>query len=121
MLNENQEILNYFLKKTNQKATNKVYMGYMSNVKSLIETGYTKQQIESVIDYLVDHPPRNGFHSMGFIQYVIEETLAKIKVKQYENTQSFFEATTEAENDSSNANKYISNKPNPLIKGGVKF
>jgi hypothetical protein len=116
-LNPNQELVNYYLEKTKQKCTSKVYTRYLSSFKSLRTAGYTDMDIKSVVDYLVDHPPRQGF-TPPFIQYVIEETLQKIRVQQMTNVQAFFESPEEVIDN--NLEKFKS-QDKKLPKGMVKF
>lgn len=85
-----QELVDYYLLKTNQKATNRLYTAYLGSMKALVNAGYTEYDIKSVIDYLVEHPPRNGFKP-AFIQYTIDETLQKITVERLRKVEQFFE------------------------------
>jgi hypothetical protein len=76
------EIARYFFTVTNKRATKATMSMSIGQAKSLLNAGFTFEEITKVIDYLTLHPPRNGFNSLGFLSYVMEEVLDKIKAKE---------------------------------------
>jgi hypothetical protein len=117
-LNANQELVNYYLAKTGRKCTNKLYVQYLSSFRALKNAGYTDLDIKKVMDYLVEHPPKQGF-TPPYIQYVIEDTLQKIKVQEMKKIEVFFNDNTVNVKDD-NGDKYKSQNK-VTIKGMVKF
>ena len=82
MTKDGREIARYFYDKTELKSTERVFFANVSAADALLKAGYTKEQIIETIDYLLLNPPKNGFNSIAYIQYVINEILIKIKVKK---------------------------------------
>lgn len=91
---EGREIAKYFYGKTGLRGTQKVWFQQVSAADALLTAGYTKEEILKTIDYLKDNPPRNGFHSLAFVQYIIEEALIKVKAREQLQV---VEAATEAD------------------------
>jgi hypothetical protein len=100
----------------------------VKQAKALLDAGYEMQDILQTIDYLMAHPPKDGIRSLGFVQYVINDVMFKIKVKELKEREiKAFEAvkantgvpqpTTQ---DLSNAEKYL-NKAKATIKGALKI
>lgn len=113
-----QELTNYYINKTQRKCTNQLYIRYMSSMKALLKAGYSEFDIKRVIDYLIDHPPKNGF-TPPFLQYVMDDTLQKIKVNDMRKIEVFFEPSKEEET-SDNAEKF-KKQGSIKIKGLVDF
>lgn len=74
-----QSIAKAFYDITKQKATKQMFLGTMQQAHSLLEAGYEEQDIISAIQYCYEHPPRNGFQSLGWLQYDINNIIAKLK------------------------------------------
>lgn len=119
MLTPAQEIVNHFIEKTNKRASTGWYRQQLGIANHLFDTGFTFDEVKSVIDYLVDNPPRNGFHSLGLLGYVMEEILIKIKAKEVKEQQQMQWQHYEDLNkhdDYSNMQKFQQNNK-PKVKG----
>lgn len=74
-------IAQYFYNKTNKKPTVVLMKTTIGQAKNLLNTGFTMQDIEQGIDWCVSHPPKNGFNSLGWLCYELNNILPKIKAK----------------------------------------
>lgn len=72
----------YYFQITNRRATPATMKQTIGQAKSLLSSGFTAEEMIRVINELVEHPPKKGFNSFGFLAYVMEETLIKLKAKE---------------------------------------
>ena len=91
MSKEGRELAKCFYSKTGLKcATQKMFLSAVSSADALLRAGWTCSEVIEVIDYLIVHPPSKGFYSLAFLQYVMDETMTKIRAqsakKQQEET-----------------------------------
>lgn len=102
------ELANYFYGKTGCKcASQKMFFGAVSSGDALIKAGWTKDEVKQVIDYLVAHPPANGLYKLAFLQYVMDETIAKIHAEETKKQmESMPTAPTTVSADDDNRRKY---------------
>jgi hypothetical protein len=114
-----QEIAEYFYDNYLHKATQKVFMQNKSSAKALLNAGYTKEEIISCIDYLIANPPRNGFQSLAYLQYVINDVLIKLKAKELQRASELHIEVSQHE-DTNNIEKF-NNMPKSKIKGVFKI
>ncbi|MDD3414856.1 MAG: hypothetical protein PHY47_12750 [Lachnospiraceae bacterium] len=82
MNNDLKSIASEFYKTTNKRPTKATFGVTMKQAQSLIEAGFSKQEIIDGIHYCAAHPPKKGFMSLGWLSYVLEDTLIKIKAEQ---------------------------------------
>ena len=75
------ELVLLFYEKTGLKFTNKNIMVSVKNAKTLLNAGYTFDEIKDTIEYCVANPPSKGIYSFGFIVYEINKVLALLKAK----------------------------------------
>jgi hypothetical protein len=54
----------------------------INQAKSLIEAGFDYEEIKQGIEWCVEHPPKKGFQSLGWLSYDLENILVKVKAKQ---------------------------------------
>lgn len=76
------KIAKHFYNSTKMKATPAMVRTAIGHAKSLINTGFTHDEIINAIDYCVANPPPKGFMSLGWLSYTMNDVLKKIKVKQ---------------------------------------
>lgn len=117
-----QEIMRAFFSKTNQKTTPAQARKTVGQAKQLLKAGYSSEEIIKCIEYLVQHPPKKGLTSLGFLSYVINDVLAKVKL---EEAKSFQEEQIDFSFENSTANitnqeKFKTNR-NQKIKGMGRF
>ena len=84
------ELVLYFYEKTGLRYTNKDIMIAVKNAKNLLKVGYTYDEIKSVIDYCIAHPPEKGIYSFGYILYEMNKVIAILNFnkKQQEKTEA---------------------------------
>lgn len=102
------ELAKYFYDKTGLKcASQKMFFGAVSSGDALIKAGWTKQEVMQVIDYLIIHPPAKGMYSLAFVQYVMDETLDKIRAAEAKKQmEQMTTAPTTVSADDDNRRKY---------------
>lgn len=76
------ELVLLFYEKTGLKFTNKNIMIAIKNAKTLLEAGYTYDEIKNTINYCVENPPQKGIYSFGFITYEINKVLSILKQEE---------------------------------------
>lgn len=82
-LNKNAaRIAQYFFNALNRRTTPATMKQSIGQAKTLLNAGYTPEEIIIVINELVEHPPRDGLKSLGFLSYVMEDVLIKYKAKE---------------------------------------
>lgn len=74
-----------FYDKTQLRFTNKDIMIAIKSAKSLLNSGYTFDEIKNTIEYCVENQPPKGIYSFGFISNQINRVLAILKQKEKEN------------------------------------
>lgn len=74
-----------FYDKTQLRFTNKDIMIAIKGAKSLLNSGYTFDEIKNTIEYCVENQPPKGIYSFGFISNQINKVLAILKQKEKEN------------------------------------
>jgi hypothetical protein len=77
-----QDIAKYFYEKTGRHITKGTYVQQISCAKNLINAGFSSDDIIKGIDWLIANPPRNGFSSLGYLSYVLDDILIVIKANE---------------------------------------
>jgi DNA-binding transcriptional MerR regulator len=54
----------------------------IKQIKSLLESGYTSEEIVKVIDHYKSYPPPKGLYSFGYINVTINKALQDITVRE---------------------------------------
>lgn len=75
------EIAQSFFYLTKRRATPATFTMTIGQAKTLLNAGFSKFEIIQGIEYCIKHPPKNGFNSLGWLSYVLEDVLKKIKVQ----------------------------------------
>lgn len=75
------ELVLLFYDKTKLKYTNKNIMVAVKNAKTLLEAGYTFDEIKDTINYCVTNPPAKGIYSFGFIVHEINKVTTMLKAQ----------------------------------------
>lgn len=75
------ELVLLFYEKTNLKYTNKNIMIAVKNAKTLLQAGYTFDEIRDTINYCVANPPKKGIYSFGFIVHEINKVTTMLKTE----------------------------------------
>jgi len=78
-------VAQYFFAATGKRATSATMKQTIGQAKSLLKAGFKPEEIIHVINELVEHPPKDGLKSLGYLSYVIEDVLIKIKAKEVRN------------------------------------
>lgn len=73
------ELVLLFYDKTKLKYTNQNIMVAVKNAKTLLETGYTFDEIKDTINYCISNPPQKGIYSFGFIVHEINKVTTMLK------------------------------------------
>ena len=73
------ELVILFYDKTKLKFTNKNIMVAVKNAKTLLEAGYTYDEIRDTINYCISNPPQKGIYSFGFIVHEINKVTTMLK------------------------------------------
>lgn len=113
------EVVVYFIEKFNLSPNKQEFMRYLGQCKALLKK-YEDKEIVKVIDYLYIYPPKSRVYSFGFLQYVMEDTLNKIKTLEIkkENQNKISDFTIDDNKMKINYNK----NDNPFTKKGlIKF
>jgi hypothetical protein len=108
------ELAKYFVDKTGLKVT----VGYFKTtigIASNLLTVYTLEQLKEGVDYYVNHPPRNGFHSLGWLSFGMNEALVKKKIEDAKKIEFHIDSEPET-NQEDNYLKYASTRK-AKIKG----
>lgn len=74
------KIAKEFYKITQRRTT--AFNATIGQAKHLLNAGFTEEEIIQGIEYFVKYPPKNGFNSLGWLSYGLEDALKKIKAKQ---------------------------------------
>ena len=115
------EVARYFFDKTGRKATPALFGQSLGQVKTLLLSGFTEEEIKKGIDYLVENPPKNGFRSLGFLSYCLDDILLKIKVKELrERASGVITQINETQEATNNVQKFL-NQKEVKVKGTGKF
>lgn len=75
------ELVLLFYEKTGLKYTNKNIMIAIKNAKTLLNAGYTYEEIRDTILYCVANPPSKGIYSFGFIVHEINKITTMLKTQ----------------------------------------
>lgn len=78
------ELVLLFYDKTGLKFTNRDIMISIKSAKSLLNAGYTYDEVKQTIEYCVENQPERGIYSFGFISHEINKVLSIIKSKKKE-------------------------------------
>lgn len=81
-------VAQYYFNATNKRPTAATMKQAIGQAKSLLNAGFVAEEIIIVINELIERPPKNGFNSLGFLAYVMEEVLQKHKAKLIKEEQS---------------------------------
>ena len=73
------ELVFLFYERTGLKFTNHNIMVAIKNTKTLLNAGYTYDEIKDTIEYCVANPPENGIYSFGFIVHEINKVTTLLK------------------------------------------
>ena len=102
------------VKVLNKGVSKREYMRQVGIAKGLLEK-YTFDELKSVIDYLIHHPPKGGLSSLMYLKYVTDEILKHIeyqnKLKEAKNNNKVNLSNTK---DKSNLIKYKQNNKRKL-------
>lgn len=71
----------HFIDSTTQKATRQIMSKTILQAKSLLESGYTKDEIISVIDFVINEK-HVDMYSLGYVNASINDVLREIKQKK---------------------------------------
>lgn len=77
-----QEIAKHWFEVRQERVTPAIFSRTIIQARKLMECGFSEEEIISSIDYLNENPPPKGLTSLGYLNYVINETLEKIKFKE---------------------------------------
>lgn len=72
------EVALYFHNKIGGKATPAMYARTIKQAKSILNAGYTEQEMISCIDYIIDIK-KIDMYSIGYLSYAIEPTLKELE------------------------------------------
>ena len=86
-MNSKNNIAKHYYDTTQQRYTKATYVITIKQAEILLQAGYKEDEIKSAIEYCYKHPPKNGFHSLGWLQYDIENILKKLKIEQIKEEQ----------------------------------
>lgn len=75
-----------FYRFTNQRRTSAMYRKTMAQA-SLLLNQYTQSEIISAIDWCCEHPPPKGFTSLGWLEYDMNNILAKVQAREVKEEQ----------------------------------
>lgn len=107
-----QLIMDIFYQYREKKMTPAECSKTMKQINELEASGYSLDDIENALRYTINHPPKDGFHSFGFLLFTIGETLTKLKLDDLKFIQPeerpFEECIEEAMED--NRKKYEKSK-----------
>jgi hypothetical protein len=85
MLTANQQavyLAKYFFLKTGRRATGGLMAQAVGQAKHLLTAGFSLKEIEQGVEWFITHPPKNGFNSLGWLSYGLNDALVKIKAQQ---------------------------------------
>ena len=71
----------YFIDKTAGRATPAIMKKTHAQAKTLLQSGYSKEEITKVIDFLIDEKKIN-IYSLGYVNTCINNVLNTIKKKE---------------------------------------
>lgn len=80
----NQDAVNLakqFFIETNRRATPGTMKQNIGQARTLLNAGFSSEEIMTGIKYCTKHPPRNGFQSLGWLSYDLENVLKKVKAE----------------------------------------
>lgn len=117
-------VAKHFFEKTERKATSGLFMQQFALARQLINDGFRPEEIMQGIDWLIANPPRNGFHSIGYLAYVLDDILIKTRItemkeqmKQQAINQDYEQYADLCKNENySNAQKF-QQQSKPKVKG----
>ncbi len=123
-MNDARDIAQYFYDETHSKMTATMFRRQMGTAKRLLET-FTKEELMVAIDHCVKHPPRNGFTSLGWLDYAMNEINIKVQADAIRRAQGSVQPVTETVEPTedvsvNNKNKFLNKQPK-RFKGNVKF
>lgn len=75
------QIAKYFINKTAGRATPAIMKKTHTQAKTLLQSGYAKEEIFKVIDFLIDEM-KIKMYSLGYINTCINDVLIKIEKKE---------------------------------------
>ena len=76
------ELVLLFYDKTGLRFTNRDIMIAIKGAKSLLNAGYTYDEIKETIEYCTSHQPERGIYSFGYISYEISKVTNMLKHKK---------------------------------------
>jgi hypothetical protein len=120
MSKEGRDVARYFCDTFELKLTQKQFLIQVGIANSLLKAGYTEYDLTNIVQYLKEHPPAKGLSSLAYIQYVGNDILAKQKVQQYKQVESFFESSEPIKDNEDNLAKFNMQKKTNQ-KGMVNF
>jgi hypothetical protein len=75
-------VAQYFFNATHKRPTAATMKQSIGQARSLLNANFTPEEIIMVINYLVEHPPKDGLKSLGFLSYVMEDVLTQCRAKE---------------------------------------
>ena len=91
-----QRVAKHFIGSTEQRATPAIMKKTTSQAKSILQSGYTKEEIIEVIDYLINIKQVN-IYSLGYINKSINDVLRQIKQNNKEKEKQELKSQIEQE------------------------
>ena len=77
-----QNIAKFWFENRQERTTPAIFSRTIAQAKTLLNAGYSEEEIRKVILYLLDNPPKNGLSSLGYLSYVMNDTLKKVKIQE---------------------------------------
>lgn len=90
-----QEIAQHFYEATNRKANGRQFTLTINQATTLLEKGYDLQDIKDVVSYCATKPPKDGFHSLGWLFYCMDDVLKKIRVERIKTQTTYKQSDVE--------------------------
>lgn len=81
------EVALHFLERTTERFTPAMVKKTIGQVKTLMSSGYSKEEVIKVIDYLLDVKKVN-MYSLGYVNSAINNVLEELKEIEYNNISS---------------------------------
>lgn len=76
------EIAKHFFAVTERRPTKGTMGMTIKQALNLLDAKFTKDEVKIGIEWAHKHPPRNGFQSLGWLSYDLENILKKVRAQQ---------------------------------------
>ncbi len=115
-------IIDVYYQYRDRKMTSAEVKRTRMQIRQLVEGGYTLEEVERALKYVILNPPPNGFYSFGFLNHVIGEVLIKIAIKENKPPdKTSFDVPIINNEDVVQSNKEKFNKKSSKVKGTLDF